>query len=63
MLWILYLVLASVMAVYVLCMVTAAKVMGAIDSAVGTAPARSDVTVEGPVAAELRMPRAAVTTH
>ncbi|HUT15075.1 MAG TPA: hypothetical protein VMY98_02385 [Anaerolineae bacterium] len=60
---VLFLVLTSAMGVYVLCAVTAAKVMGAIDSAVDIAPARSEVIVKEPVVAELRVPRAAVTTH
>lgn len=63
MLLVLYLVLASAMAVYILCVVTAAKVMGAIDSAVATASARSEVTVEGPVVTEFRVPRATVTAR
>lgn len=63
MLLVLYLVLASAMAVYILCVMTAAKVMGAVDSAVTTAPARSEVTEEGPVVAELRVPRATVTAR
>ena len=63
MLWVLFLVLSSAVAVYLLCAVTAAKVVGAIDSAVGITPTRSEVTVEEPVAAEFRVPRAAVTTH
>ena len=60
---VLFLVLASAMGVYVLCVVTAAKVMGAIDRVVVMAPARSKVPDEEPVGAELRVPRATVTTH
>jgi len=60
---VLFLVLASAMGVYALCVVTAAKVMATINTAVGMASARSEATVEEIVVADLRVPRAAVTTH